>query len=360
MTVKQFTSTLGRIGLTSLFSLFIFQLSAFNFQLFAQTPPQRNFDLTVSPVFLEFDAKPGDTVGDKIRVRNNTDSEIPIKVEVKKLGGDTTGNVTIQETTDDSSLNWIKIKDTSIKTGPREWTNVPLTISVPKNAAFGYYWVVSFTQTKDSDVKSSGAGVKAALAVPILLNVKSPGAKADGKITSFKTDKGVYEYLPSIFTTTIENIGNVHVRPRGNIFIKDWKGTVVDTLTINDAQGSVLPNTKKAFENSWNNSFIWLEDKIEDGKTVLDKNGKPKKSLKIRFDKMLDLRVGKYTANSIIVIPTEKRDIALEQNTSFIVFPWKIIGGAALFIIFAALGAFSTARSAGRKTKAIFAKIFKK
>ena len=49
-----------------------------------------NFDVTVSPVFFDFTAKPGTTVTGRVRLRNNTTTPLPIKVDIKKLGGEIT------------------------------------------------------------------------------------------------------------------------------------------------------------------------------------------------------------------------------------------------------------------------------
>lgn len=330
--------------------------------LFAQNPPQRSFDLTVSPVFFDLSAKPGDTLSDQMRIRNNTNEEIPLKVEIRKFGGDTQGDVTIKNTKDDTTLSWIEIKNKTLKARPKEWTIIPFTITIPKNAAFGYYWAVSFTQdTPIEAAKTPGAAISGSLVVPILLNVKNEGAKTEGKFVSFKTDVSFYEYLPVKFIAALANTGNVHIKPRGNIFIKDWTGKSVATLEVNSSQGAILPGTKRSFESLWNDSFAYYQDAVtDDNKPVFDKNGKQKRDLKFRFDKILDLRIGKYTATSLFVISTEVRDVVFEQTTSFIVFPWKIVLGVFVFTIFALLGIVTTTRTFGKKIIKLFNKFRKK
>jgi hypothetical protein len=342
--------------LTYLFaSLLLIALLSTHFVLPASAQTTNNFDVTVSPVFFDLTAKPGTTVDGKVRLRNNTTSPLPIKVEVKKLGGDENGELTIQNAPDDT-LNWFEVKNAQVTAPPNEWLTVPFTITVPQNAAYGYYWALSFNQDQKAAQKGTGATVNASIVVPVLLNVNKAGAKTEGKIAEFKTNSSWYEYLPVDFTTVFANTGNVHVRPKGNIFIKDWKGTTVATLDVNPNDGAVLPGTKKEFTTSWNDSFIWYQNKTVDGKPVLDKNGKPDRELKIRFDKILDLRIGKYTATSLVVISSGTRDIALEKSVSFFVFPWKIVLGSIFFVLFAALGIFSTAKTLGRNISRIFKK----
>jgi hypothetical protein len=309
----------------------------------AQTPS--NFDVTVSPVFFDLSANPGGKVSDRIRVRNNTNSPIPLKIEIKKLTGDTTGDLVLRDDNSDNSLSWIKFEEITFIAKPLEWTNVPFSIDIPGEAAYGYYYAVTFKQDENSPLAKTGAKITGGAAVPILLTVRKEGAKFEGKFVSFKTDAGWYEYPPIKIKTTFENVGNVHIRPHGNIFIKDSLGRQVAVLDLNAKQSSILPNTKKVFDSIWNDSFITREPKMEGGQVVTDKNGNPKTELKIRFDKILDLRVGKYTATALIVVSTDNKDIPFQAQTSFFVFPWKVIIGAVLFVIFAGIGFFNTFRN---------------
>ena len=86
----------------------------------------------------------------------------------------------------------------------------------------------------------------------------------------------------------------------------------------------------------------------------MDKDGKPKTTLKIRFDKILDLRIGRYTASTILVINTGNRDIPFQAETSFFVFPWMLVIGVLLFVIFAGVGFFNTIRNFVKRILRIF------
>ncbi len=319
----------------------------------AQNNPS-NYDVTVSPVFFDLSANPESSVSDKIRVRNNTNSPLPIRIEVKRLTADVNGDLTLKQDNSDNSLSWIKFKDLSFVAKPLEWTDIPFTIDIPKDAAYGYYYAVTFKQDDASPLAKTGTKISGAAGVPILLNVKREGAKFEGKFINFKVDADWYEYPPVRIMATFENTGNVHIRPHGNIFIKDWLGRQVAVLDLNATQGAILPDTKKTFESSWNDSFITSEPKVEEGQVVLDKNGKPKTELKIRFDKILDLRIGRYTATALVVISTDNKDIPFQSQVSFFVFPWKVVIGIILFILFAGIGFFSTFKNIIKRVLRIF------
>ena len=311
---------------------FCILLFASGFSANAQTPS--NYDVTVSPVFFDLSANPGDTISNRVRLRNNTNSPLPIRIEVKKLTGDVNGDLTLKTDNSDNSLSWIKFSKESVVAAPLEWTNVPFTITIPKEAAYGYYYAITFAQNNNSPLAKTGTAITGAVAVPILLNVKKEGAKFEGKFIDFKVDQGWYEYPPVKILATFENTGNVHIRPHGNIFIKDSFGRQVAVLNLNSTQGAILPDTRKTFENIWDDSFITVEPKMQAGQVILDKNGKPKTELKIRWDKILDLRIGRYTATALVVISTDNKDIPFQSEVSFFVFPWKIVGGIIIFILF--------------------------
>ncbi len=318
-----------------LIGLFGFAFCLLTFKSFAQTPVS-NYDVTVSPIFFDLSANPESKVSDRIRLRNNTTSPLPIKIEVKRLTGDETGELTLRDTSPDDSLSWIKFGEKSFVAKPLEWTNVPFSIEIPKEAAYGYYYAISFTQDSASPLARTGTKITGAAAVPILLNVRKEGAKAEGKILKFSIKEKVYEYLPIDFRVEVENTGNVHVRPHGNIFISDGRNKNLAIIDINQAGGSIIPNTKKTFEASWNDGFLVRESVMEYGQPKLDKNGKPVEKLTINWNKLTNFRVGKYTANLILVYDNGKRDVSLDAIISFWVIPYKatIVIITSLIIIF--------------------------
>ncbi len=323
------------------FSLFILILSILIFTsviAHAQTPS--NYDVTVSPVFFDLSSNPGGKVSDRIRIRNNTTSPLPIKIEIKRLTGDVNGELTLRDDAADDSLSWLKFEETKFVAKPLEWTNIPFSIDIPNTAAYGYYFAISFTQDSASPLAKTGTKITGAAAVPILLNVRKEGAKAEAKILNFTTKSNVYEYLPIDFEIKVENIGNIHVRPHGNIFISDGRNKNLAILDVNSSSGSIIPNTKKTFEISWSDAFLVRESIMEYGQPKLNKNGQPVEKLTINWNKLTSFRVGKYTANLILVYDNGKRDVSLDANISFWVIPYKAIG----VIIFSAILIFLIAR----------------
>jgi len=337
------------LPLTVLALLILFPLSI---KLFAQST--NNYDVTISPIFFDLSADPNTNITSKIKIRNNTTSPIPLKLGVQKLSGDTNGNLNLKQDQNDYTLSWIKFSQDSIVAKPLEWTEIPFTVEVPKDAAYGYYWTITFTQDKTSPLARTGVNLTGSAGVPILLNVRKAGAITQGKLASFNSDSSFYEYLPVKFITKFLNTGNVHIRPVGNIFIKDFLGREIEVLHVNNEQGTVLPNSARIFESKWNNGFVTVEPKMVDGEPKVDKNGRAETKLNFKFDKILDFRIGRYTATNLMIVTGANKDFTFQSETSFWVFPWKIIIGIIIFIAFAGIGFYNTIKNFILKILRIF------
>lgn len=298
----------------------------FAYLLITQANAQEgNYDVTVSPVFFDLSVNPGGSLNEKVRIKNNTNSPISVSVEVNKLTGDETGELTITEEDDTNSLDWFSFEETKYKLPPLEWTTIPFTITVPDTAAYGYYYTINFKQTGVEETGETGATLTGVAAVPVLLNVRKDGAVAEARLVDFSAGSYVNEYLPVEFTVKIENTGNVHIRPRGNIFISGNGQENINSIDVNDGSGAIIPNTSRSFISFWTNGFIVREITTVDGEEV--------SKLKINWNQLTDFRFGKYTANLIMVYDNGERDVPIESSIAFWVIPYKVIIGAVILII---------------------------
>jgi hypothetical protein len=293
-----------------------------------QTVP---LDATVSPTFFDLTAKPGDTIHNKLRIRNNASSPIDLTVTAKKLISSTKDGqpVPADPQPGDSFISWITFDHDSFTAAPQEWTTVNFTITVPKDAAFGYYYVIQIAPKNAVQVHGVGAKVQGQILSAILLNVAKNGAKAQLQLTNFTPVQFVNEFLPVTFSTEIANTGNVHIRPQGNIFIRNDLQKDLGVLDINPNLGAILPQGKRTFTADWNDGFLVREPIMENNQVKTDVNGKPITHLVINWNKLTDFRIGKYTASLLVVYDDGKRDQTLEASTDFWVIPYTAI---ALFV----------------------------
>jgi hypothetical protein len=230
-----------------------------------------------------------------------------------------------------------------------------MTVNVPKDAAFGYYWAVQFEPAANSTKAPGAANVRGAVAIFTLLNADAPGAKRTIQVTSFSTEKRTYEFLPVNFSVATHNSGNTHVAPTGNIFIKRG-GKQVGVVSINPNGGYVLPGSNRIFTAAWSDGFPVYKPVIgPDGQPVRNKDGTIKQHLVWNFSQVPKLRFGHYTADLLLVYNDGARDIPVSGTLSFWVIPWRIIAFLIVVGGLVALGLWSifgkAKRAAGRIRK---------
>ena len=291
----------------------------------AQSAP--GLDLTVSPPVIELNAKPGDKLTEKFRIRNNASSPVDLSLDVKKLSSDATSGEPIpaEPKSDDEFISWLKVDHNQIKALPKEWSDVTFTLDIPENAAYGYYYVLRIQPQNQNRVNGVGTTVKGEVYVVVLLNVLKEGAIAKGELLNFTPSTFVSEYLPVDFTAKITNKGNIHIKPAGNIFIRSFHQKDVAILNINDGHASVLPGGNRTFTTSWNDGFIVRTPVIENGVAKIDAKGKPVTTITINWDKLTHFRIGPYTATLLMVYDDGKRDATIEGSTTFWLIPYTAI-----------------------------------
>jgi len=296
---------------------------------------QTAVNLTVSPSSLDLTTTPGATITDRIRVRNNSSRPLALRVKVEKVvpTSDEAG-LTIQEAApSDEFLQWVHFAAPTFTAQPGEWIDIPFTLTTPPQAAFGYYF--AFVITPAEEGSEGNVALSAGVAVLGALKVQVPGAIAAAELVSFKPTHVINEWLPADFTVTVRNTGNIHIKPRGNIFIQRGDGSPIALLEVNPALANVLPGAIRTFSTSWSDGFFTEEPVMKDGAIEHDKNGQPRRHLVIHWNKLTEFRLGKYTAHLLMVYDTGERDATLEGETTFWVIPYKLIGGLLLGFILA-------------------------
>lgn len=291
--------------------------------IFAQNATP-GIDLTVSPPVYDLTANPGDTVKQTFRVRNNGTTSIDLDIQARRLISDPNSGSPVPETdAKGEELTWVKFDPQDFTAQPREWTNISYTISIPKTAAYGYYYVFGIAPKNSRTQTVTGAAIKGEVLVVVLLNVKKDGAISKAALVSFAPKDFVTEYLPATFDVTLENQGNVHVKPHGNIFITRGGTRDIAILDVNPGVGSILPGGKRTFETSWTDGFIVRQPVLdENNQPKLDKNGQPETHLAINWNNLTGFRIGPYTARMLLVYDDGTRDQTIEGTTTFWVIPY--------------------------------------
>ena len=311
--------------------------------VFAQTD---NFRLSVSPASVSLSAEPGTKTETQIRVKNDGLRTEKIKMGVVPfVGEDENGKPRLTEAkVEDEYLKWLTFSEQEFEIAPNEWRTITATLELPQDAAFSYFYAITFSRAVNTD-ENAATNIRGSVAVLLLLEAKVPNAVRNIGVEEFTIDRPWYEFLPVGFRLRLVNTGNVHVAPRGNIFISRGKGKDISILDVNAGGGNILPSSGRVFETSWEDGFPVYEKVVADNQFVLDENGKVVTKLKWDFSKANKFRWGKYYATLLMAYDDGVRDVPVEARLSFWVIPWRILLVVFLVCFFTLFGALFIVRS---------------
>ncbi len=319
-------------------------------------------NLITSPLPINLSTDPGKTVSTDLRIKQAGGDTQRLKVSLMKFAafGAEGKPRLVDRGPGDTYFDWVKFDKTQFDAPSNVWQTVHMTINVPKDAAFGYYYAVVFSRAGD-DVRQPGNtnAINGGTAVLVLLDAKVPNAKRSLQLSSFTSEHRLYEFVPAKFDIQFHNGGNVHLIPSGNIFITKGKEQVA-TLSINAEQGNVLPQSNRIYNSIWTDGFPHNEAVVEGGKTKIDDKNQQVNHLVWSNGEGKDitphLRFGKYTAHLFAVYDDGQRDVPLESEISFWVIPWRFLLALLAMALLIGFGIFglvrgtwSGARKLGRK-----------
>lgn len=261
--------------------------------------------VTVSPPVMEFDARPGDTIVDVIKLYNETGETQTFVGTVQSFKAlNETGAPNFSSVEESTGLaTWLKLDESSITLGPSERKDVLFSISVPADAEPGGHFT-GVLWSAGGAVAAGGTGVGITMKTGTLVLVRVAGAVSEtGRLASFIADRQSYNYLPVNFAVRFENLGNVHLKPAGVIEIKNLFGRKVTSLSVNEELANVLPESIRKFDT------IWQKTQTPRGASEWQKERE-------------NFAWGKYTA-TLILNYGENGEVAT-ATLVFWVFPWRV------------------------------------
>jgi len=309
--------------------------------------------LTTTPVSTVLHATPGHSVSTTIGIENNTLEPYAISLQLqtfKPYG--INGQAQISKIKPNLPyISWVHFSRTNFIAQPDVWQKVTMTVDPPSTAGLDYYYAVLVKPTPLSS-STKNVGLNGYNAVLVLLDVESPNAKPQLKVTSFSANHGLYEYLPATFSIGVRNTGNVFLSPTGNIFISRTKNFnhLLDTVQINTAQGNVIPGTERDFKQQWSDGFPVFTPNMVGGQPVTEGNGVPIDHLDWNFTQANRLRFGKYYAKMVFVYNNGTSDVPTQAVISFWVIPWKILTAIVILLILCMVGLYVSGHKLANKT----------
>ena len=269
--------------------------------------------LTIVPPTLDYSLKRGDIVTGKVKLFNES-TTTPITVfastanfTAKGENGEPDFDLTDTPT---GAAAWIETAAGGLTVQASERIEVPFTITVPKDAEPGGHYVSLFFGTDPSIAPKDGGQVtvRSLLGALIIMRVEGQ-VRESASIASFGvTDGATLTRLPANFEVRVQNSGNVHIRPQGTILIKNLFGGETETLSLNDANGAVLPNSVRKFDAVWKKSADSQEKQGFMGE------------LKAQW---FNFAFGPYTATVTMDYGQDKQ--ALVATAKVTIIPWQLM-----------------------------------
>jgi hypothetical protein len=266
--------------------------------------------LEIAPPVIYLTANPGQTVKTQIFLRDISSGDLIVTGQANDFtasGEDGTPKILLDGDAPSpySLKNWIAAP-ASLRLIPKEVKTMAITINVPASGSpGGHYGIIRFTATPPS-LKNSGVSLSTSLGALVLLtvngkvnenlNIKELSVNHDGK-----TGK-TFQSGPLNFVTRLENTGNVHEQPTGQITITNMFGKKLAAINVNLPPRNILPGSIRKFTSPLDSSVI--------GNKKL---------------------FGRYTAQIKVTYGQDKK--VLTSSTTFWVIPYKLIAGLILLLI---------------------------
>lgn len=269
--------------------------------------------LTIVPPTLDYSLKRGDTVSGKVKLYNeSTTNAVTVFASTSNFtakGEDGEPDFDLTETPT-GAATWIESAKGAVTIQPNDRVEVPFTIKVPNDAEPGGHYVSLFFGT-DPSLKPTEGGqvtVRSLLGALIIMRVEGQ-VRETASIASFSAKDGAsLSRLPATFEVRVQNTGNVHIRPQGTILIKNLFGGETETLSLNEANGAVLPNSVRKFDATWM-------------KSATDQSNKGFfKELGLQWN---NFAFGPYTATVNLTYGQSKQ--ALVASTKVTIIPWALM-----------------------------------
>lgn len=277
------------------------------------------FALTITPVRLEIQGDPGQTLTQQMTLMNESKQDVVYYSSYSNFEAQgETGSPTFVNAKDDIGT-WMSAPD-SVNLAPGQQKIVTVTIAIPKDAEPGGHFGAVFWGNVPNTPSAGGQvsiGSKTGLLVLLSVNgdVKEQAGLVDFKLHN---DKHFYKDLPVGFQYRFSNQGGDRVKPSGSVVIRSILGWTVKKVNANEFGGNVLPGTTRRFTPEWSK------------RDTLDQRDQEKiRNEKYSFTKEVksewhNFAVGIYRAKVVATFGANEQTVK-SNAVYFAVFPWELI-----------------------------------
>lgn len=215
---------------------------------------QSSVSLTAIPPRLEVTAKPGETIQETIKVRNDSNTKLVIQSQVKDFivvdNQGTPKQVDEKVSGRWSLASWITVSPLKTVIKPKTAQVQSLVITVPPDAlAGGHYALISHSPvTKGLIGQETGAKVNQKVGTLVYLKVAGDISE-DASLIHFETDKNLAEYGPIKLKTEIKNLSDIHISPQGKITIYNTLNQAAAVFPLEKV--NIFPFQSRVYQNTF-------------------------------------------------------------------------------------------------------------
>jgi hypothetical protein len=215
--------------------------------------------LAITPFLIEANLEPGVASNQKIVLTNTSDKIIAYDISINDFVPDeASGQVKFLTTGENATLkyslsSWIRITaQPNFNLKPGESSEIKFQILPPKDAELGTHYGGILFSARQAPNNLSGSTIVEKVGAIILAKIGH--AKEQGTIASLYLDTN--SQREKNFILEFQNFGNVHLKPKGEIYIHNIFGQQVGDLYVNRDAEIVLPETRREFEALWQPSWF--------------------------------------------------------------------------------------------------------
>lgn len=179
-----------------------------------------------------------------------------------------------------SCADWITLDKQAFDLAPGEEESVRATLRVPEGTSGGRYAAILFEGSPAPGAQGATDVALGARVGTIVIESIPHTLTREGEIESMEA----YRTAPDSvwFAVRFRNIGNIHLKTRGSVVIKDDSGRVIDRVPLEVGTGTVLPDGVREFTGTWHNRRRMLKGDYT-GEARVDSEGMQRASAAVAF-----------------------------------------------------------------------------
>ena len=205
----------------------------------------QGYGLVVGPARLEVSLPPSEIAEGDYYVQNDTEQNAHIVVEPENW---------FKEAYDYGKLeikDWVEFDTYEFDLKPKEIKKLRLRIKVPKDVKGELVAQIFFTSSVLTEDGKPSEGIKARVGGVLYVAIKGTEI-IDAEIKNISVSKQVEEGKEKLkFESSVNNKGNVHIRPTGKVTIGDKAGSKLIELDLESGKPA-LPGQEIVYNALWN------------------------------------------------------------------------------------------------------------